>query len=361
MKNRLARRLRVAWACTFSIWWWLAASGCGPRTTLGPSASTADEARKEAAPRQGDPLALYFSSTESGWVLFPKALWQVSDGGLSWAQQASAGAGTSFRSMYWSGAQNGWLICDDGMLRTSNGGSTWARVLQLPKTHWLNAVWVNGNNGYAVGGRLAGDFTAEPVLLQTTSGGTDWKQATLNAEGLGTRSPLDLYSIYFLDGNVGWISGTSAIWRTDDGGVTWKPSRISVRGLHDARLERLQFSDGAHGFARYGPARGAVPHELVRSSDGGQSWNVVDPPVEEETTGLADVQFLSESTGYSLFQGRLFKTMDGGGHWQSLDPRVDADLIYFVDQDHGYLAGRDRSLARTADGGLTWQVCHKPE
>ncbi|MFI7599117.1 WD40/YVTN/BNR-like repeat-containing protein [Actinoplanes sp. NPDC049681] len=107
---------------------------------------------------------------------------------------------------------------------------------------------------------------------------------------------------------------------------------------------------------------------ILRTADGGQTWQRVDPP------GTADLQFRDieafdahHAVALTIGEGdqsRLYATSDGGATWAETfrndDPAAFYDCVTFLDRRHGLalsdpVGGTFRILA-TADGGRTWHV-----
>ena len=111
-----------------------------------------------------------------------------------------------------------------------------------------------------------------------------------------------------------------------------------------------------------GGSRGNV----LRSLDGGATWQNVSPP-GLNTLDFRDVDAFDAKTAYILSIGngeasRILKTVDGGATWSETFKNLDADGFFdamaFWDKDHG-IAVSDSSkglfrIITTADGGRTW-------
>ncbi|MFZ2654085.1 MAG: hypothetical protein WAX69_04160 [Victivallales bacterium] len=101
------------------------------------------------------------------------------------------------------------------------------------------------------------------------------------------------------------------------------------------------------------------------SIDGGESWtnSTIDNAAIKEVSSL---QLISEKIGYGIGNdGKttfLLKTSDGGRTWISSEisseicPRWASDVIWFADENHGFLFSRWRTNKqfRTEDAGKTW-------
>lgn len=101
---------------------------------------------------------------------------------------------------------------------------------------------------------------------------------------------------------------------------------------------------------------------LLRTTDGGQTWNNVAPLA----TTIDAVYFLNASTGWAAVpQGKdgttqLLRTTDGGQTWQGVTiPVKNTGQLMFIDALHGWLVtaldfNDNRNILRTGDGGKTW-------
>lgn len=59
-------------------------------------------------------------------------------------------------------------------------------------------------------------------------------------------------------------------------------------------------------------------------------------------------------------RGHILRSNDGGRSWQQVPVPASATLtaVYFADERHGWAVGHDEVIVRTDDGGLTWQRTH---
>jgi photosystem II stability/assembly factor-like uncharacterized protein len=107
---------------------------------------------------------------------------------------------------------------------------------------------------------------------------------------------------------------------------------------------------------------------VVRTVDGGRSWQNVTPPDGVPQT-FRDVQAFGRNRALVLASGtgdasRIYRTTDGGATWELVfrnpDPSAFYDCMAFFDERRGLamsdpVNGKFRILA-TADGGRTWHV-----
>lgn len=208
-------------------------------------------------------------------------------------------------------------------------------ALQITKLHMLDA-----SNGWGVG-QSAADVNDH--VLATTDGGATWIDRTpLAAIGAPPSDGLQAEA-YFLDGQHAWVtySGTApqpldgehVIWRTQNGGLSWSPSRPLSRQNLMADFfmpSDLQFLDAQHGWmmAHLGVGMSHDYFAVYATQDGGDVWErVTDPETQPELMACykSGMDFITETDGWlggncpglmpSLF---LYRTTDGGRSWNKV-------------------------------------------
>ena len=194
-----------------------------------------------------------------------------------------------------------------------------------------DAGYIAGNNG---------------LLFRTTNGGANWTQINTNVSH-------NLFSISFANETTGFINGL----KTTDGGLTWTPQSASEEfGLIHA-LDENNLIAGLDGtFSFYG--------DIYKSSDGGESWEVIANPINPLAGAYNDVCFVNDDLGYlsAWYSGHLVKTTDGGANWtEIIIDEVDGlsfssddyRSVYFPTEDIG-LVTHQNGILKTSDGGDTW-------
>jgi photosystem II stability/assembly factor-like uncharacterized protein len=150
-----------------------------------------------------------------------------------------------------------------------------------------------------------------------------------------------ILSIIILSGLSGFCQSTN----------TAQDTIIRVESGVSAYLSDVAFADQNTGIIVGDSGR------ILRSTDGGRSWNIINPPKKVWYTA---VQFASSSVGYIVGDsGTVLKTTNAGASWVELDIPSDALLgsISFVDPDHGYVGGgSSHNIYKTRDGGSSWTI-----
>jgi hypothetical protein len=228
----------------------------------------------------------------------------------------------------------------------------------------------------------------------------------------------NLYDVSFWNSVRGVSSGVMGVYRTDDGGLSWRelaskyprrppvglertewvswnsvwmsgPEEIWLGGVEEAQPEPgkgavLHSTNGGRTWAEFLKGRLTDVEEIVATSDAvwvlsrfGASfrrfrdgpWKPVSFPSNFEARRMVfpgDVHFDSEYVGYILGQvvrtSVLLKSDDSGRTWSPLQlPSAAKDLtsISFPTSREGWIGGRD-VLLHTEDGGDTWTLRTPP-
>ncbi len=156
----------------------------------------------------------------------------------------------------------------------------------------------------------------------------------------------DLFSASFPTEKEGWASGRwGTVLHTEDGGQTWFRQDTGT----DYDLSAICFSDPQNGWAV--GEKGTIIH----TRDGGRSWVKQKSPVEYFLFGVC---FVSDQKGWIATEwSTILHTEDGGKSWQV--QFSDADFFFksisFCDPLTGWVAGEYGFIYHTADGGRTWE------
>lgn len=156
----------------------------------------------------------------------------------------------------------------------------------------------------------------------------------------------DLFGISFPTKEQGWACGRwGAILHTSDGGKTWKRQASTT----DFTLSALSFSDYQNGWAV------GEQGTIIHTSDGGKTWVQQKSPVPYF---LLDVYFINAKQGWIVTERTtILFTDDGGATWEVQFEDQDYVLkgISFCDAFHGWAVGEYGFIYHTADGGKNWE------
>lgn len=251
--------------------------------------------------------------------------------------------------------QYGWICGFEGMVvRTVDGGQTWKGTTVLGAEHLESIQFLNQSVGYTSG---------TEGIFKSTDGGESWRNITPTL-------PPDLAAItvfwgsYFIDENDGMLlgggcGGTAQVFlRTQDGGTTW--TMFLGNESNSGMTDPLILTKNGEGYAC---SSGIIWQTL----DGGSTWSVfsrtvgnpLDNKWQEEITKLGS-SFLIPYAGQSCTGegsgGGMYFSINNGLSWNTYsvpDPLFGAFLI---DQHTGWACGYNGGIYYTADAGNTWQL-----
>ncbi len=135
----------------------------------------------------------------------------------------------------------------------------------------------------------------------------------------------------------------------------------TITYFYDKPTDILHFSDIAFPSAVRGVAVGTIEDQLGRrqprsvamvTADSGKTWAEVklsDTPYS--------LFFLDDSNGWMVTESGIWNTDESGRTWKRLSKHSAGSLlrVHFLDANHGFAVGREKTVLETQDGGKTWK------
>ena len=238
-------------------------------------------------------------------------------------------------------AQTGYIGYGDGfVIKTTDGGVTWAQISSG------YGETLNGINRFADGSLIAvGEFGT----VLTSADGVRW--------ALGeTPTQADFEAVDVVGPqSVVAVDRQGRLYRSVDGGASWTAGTALPLGLDARDLDFDTLLDGW--VAGLGSSAGAVFH----TTDGGDSWT----SVPDFSGSYVAVDFEGGNGWAANVGGRYYYSTDDGASWtQGELPDMGVALqiqdMDFANATTGYAVGRQGYAARSADGGVTWDILPTP-
>lgn len=225
-------------------------------------------------------------------------------------------------------SRNGWTVGSNARIfRTQDGGATWSQ----PVRDWRRDIrWTRLSN---------------PARLCNKNPDGSWAEDPAAALCIRTSS-VHLYHVFFLTPLKGWAVGQpSLILSTEDGGLTWTEQNVdpyaedcyqcAKAGIY---LRQVQFADENNGWA-VGRFR-----TIYKTADGGKTWRL-----------------LSNNWRFTTVDGTC--TTPGGATLPRMGGHLFGLSVNPADPNDVFVAGGccapcnpEAIIARTTDGGLTWDL-----
>lgn len=218
------------------------------------------------------------------------------------------------------------------------------------------AEFLNNNTWVVVGGNKSND--AISTILTSKDSGATWNLELDNINAI-------LMDLSFPSSQVGYAVGWSgSIYKTTDAANNWV--KLTLPGnLTSRNYNGCYFWSDTEGIVVGGNEANDAIQTIIKTSDGGQSWNIV-----KDNIGpwLHQVEFISPSIGYaSGDNGTLLKSTDGGNSWSALSvpgnlqSRHLSDIYLFDANTVVAVGGRLRNdsiqtIVKTTDGGANWSI-----
>jgi len=324
----------------------------GPSVSLFPLKQKAISNNEELSiyPSGAGISSIYFKDANNGWYLY----WSGSDtyingttdGGLTWGNEYKAW------DMYYSPllsvfvSQNGtglavgrWgLIC-----LKEDSSSDWLRLLSGGMDEVYSIHFIDENIGWAAGTRWGNPYRA--TVFKTTNGGKIWTNQT-------DELVFDMVCIYFYNEFLGWVVNSThgSVWLTSDGGENWASSSIVPNeNVQLPFTASMYFIDENIGWYTADYSGGSW---IRKSTDGGNTWT------NKSSTGGCSVFFIDQNTGWVVGDNGILKSTDGGETWISKSS-LTASYVRFYNSNVGMCVGSGSVLVST-DGGENWNSKSAP-
>lgn len=255
------------------------------------------------------------------------------DGGNTWSVMTVAGPDKlDFRGIHAFDARTAVIIssgpAEKGqakIYRTSNGGRLWSRVYErkTPGVFFDAIAFWDRRHGIVLSDPVNGHF----LLFTTADGGLTWKQTrpqtlppALPAEGAFAASNSCLAvqgteNVWFATGGA----SVARVFHSADHGRTWSVAKTPMHPANaSSGIFSLAFADPTNGLAAGGdyahPEDSDVPN-LVRTSDGGQTWQPA-PPTNPAGMYFSSAAFVPAQENTILAAGTSGLFANNGTGWK---------------------------------------------
>jgi uncharacterized protein (TIGR03437 family) len=149
--------------------------------------------------------------------------------------------------------------------------------------------------------------------------------------------------------------GARPLWKSSDGGVTWKP----MDNLPFAYLQTVA-ADPATPTTLYA---GTSDRGVFKSADGGVTWKSIGAGIAGNAIQVlaidpANPQTLYAATGTGVTPGVVYKSTDGGNTWSAADSDASGQALQIaIDRQNPntvYVVWNDQGARKSTDAGATW-------
>jgi photosystem II stability/assembly factor-like uncharacterized protein len=189
-------------------------------------------------------------------------------------------------------AEHVFALSPDGVIfSTKDGGRNWRPITSGVEVFWFVSLEL----GFAL--------ASNGLIIKTSDGGLNW---TRLSNGINVQNAADMF---FANESCGWIAGDNGlIALTTDGGESWKISLTPVGGW----VTRVRFSDLRSGWA-CAKSTSVDRNEIAQKAY--RLWLDAGKPTGTEAANWLQAEtFLAERN-----KGGLLRSNDGGASWDLID------------------------------------------
>lgn len=246
----------------------------------------------------------------------------------------------------------GWAIDLNQIWKTEDGGMNWTEQFYPIPPPPVNRQLATIDMADEMNGVIAlANFSAPTSIaafLVTNDGGLTWEEKMPGSYFVSSAIMTD-------DGQVFASGQYDGVFYSNDWGNTFV--ELPIDGIDLSRFQYLGNNEvvamGLQGIPPW------ATRSISFSDDSGQSWT--HNLIPDEYYFAWGFHFFNPNEGFicgGLHEGFIAKTEDGGQSWQEIpyDDERRPTSIYFVDEQTGWVIGRDGLVLSTTDGGNTWLV-----
>ncbi len=254
--------------------------------------------------------------------------------------------------------------CNSGyILKTIDGGNNWITI-KIDTMYHRSVEFVNTQKGFV--GSFDRYLQGSNILIKTLDGGSTWTDLTpiLDVRARGGICGMAIPDSNTIYGCGNYYQDSAYIVKSIDGGNTW--SFIDMHTYATSLID-MHFLNKDTGFAT---GKGPLPLEaavILYTTDGGQSWTYK----FQDTVSFSycwKIQHLTDQIYYASIEdwdvsqrGRILKSTDGGITWNiQIVPYLvfgqGLQGIGFIDSLVGLTGGDSWPTILTVDGGVSWDT-----
>lgn len=145
------------------------------------------------------------------------------------------------------------------------------------------------------------------------------------------------------------------MWITQDGGQTWNSycDNLPTLGVSSIAVDHTN-PDIIYMGTGDRDAGDAAGIGVLKSTDGGISWNNANTGIDNLTVGRMIIHPVDPNILYIASTGGIFKTTDAGQSWNQQIGGNFKEIVFKTDDPQTLFASKGGDFYRTTDGGASW-------
>ena len=274
-------------------------------------------------------------------------------------------------------------IASGGVWKTVNAGTTFEPIFDGEGSYSIACVTLDPRNPLVVWVGSGENNSQRSVSMgdgvyKSVDGGKSWKNVGLkNSEHIGkiVVDPRDSNVVYVAAQGPLWNpGGDRGLYKTTDGGKTWKPvltisenTGVSDLVLDPSNPDTLYASSYQRRRHVFTLINGGPESAIHKSTDAGATWTKLESGLPKEWMGRIGLAISHEdpNTVYAIIEatrraGGFFRSKDAGANWEKMNSYSGGGAQYyaeiFVDpNDDERIYAMDVYVRVSDDAGKTWR------
>lgn len=242
------------------------------------------------------------------------------------------------------------------VFKSDDAGGSWIAInegLELPTTSTTKLALDPSTSGTVY--VFSSSQTTPAILYKSTDGGTQWQSASA---GLPDGTAINAVAVDPTTSATLYAATGRGLFASIDGGQGWNPTGLSFF-LTSVVIDPLTPSTLYASRSINAPG-GSTTQGVLKSLDGGVTWNLTAPVPANIEMLAVDPQ--NPSTLYAgTLRDALVKTVDGGTTWEPVDTSIGDATVHAIAIDpHSpttvYAGTGFRGVVVSTDAGANWTM-----
>ena len=253
-----------------------------------------------------------------------------------WVWQNPYPTGNQLYSIFFANSLTGYAVGPGAtLIKTIDAGTSWTNIgtgYNSIYNFFSSVYFTNGNTGYISGG---GGGLGSGFILKTTNGGSSWVSSN-------TGSIYSMFGIFFINENTGFAAGSFGhVMKTTNSGASWTTQVIT-----SANLGPIFFPSANVGYVSGNDST------IYKTTNGGTSWTKIQHAGRSYN---GQMFFINENTGFCCTNlDGLKKTTNGGMSWYVSENSDLWNSVHFVNSTTGFICGGNGKVYKTTNTGASW-------
>ncbi|MBU1114518.1 MAG: T9SS type A sorting domain-containing protein [Bacteroidetes bacterium] len=240
-----------------------------------------------------------------------------------------------------------------GVSGTYDGGINWTRLKSISYTPGF--VNKKGDIDVYENNKIISVFSSNSSIVGSEDSGDTWDIISDDLLADSTATNYKIYDICFPSENIGYLLTEKGLYKSFDSGLNWE--LIKTFNPYET-LTRLSYLNNLTIWI------GGSDGRVYKSSDGGESWEIVDCGIGEDIKAIqvisnnniviAASEWIEDFSIGGFYSTHTAKSVDAGLNWQTVNFDDDCAIydLYFLSENKGWAVGNN--VFFTDNGGETW-------